>query len=340
MASSAGGARRIGAIAAPLWQIGVIAAEKASKAEEAGAIEGRLADTAKYLSSDALEGRGVGTKGLDQAADYIAARFREIGLKTDLYDGGPFQKFTMTTGATLGSDNRLVLVGPPADGNMDPRRIEMKLGEDFTPLAIGGSGKFDLPLVFVGYGITAKDADYDDYAKVDVKDKAVVILRHEPQQANPHSVFDGTRNSQHAPFRRKVSNAYEHGAAAVIFCNDAYDINDKLASVRKRWQAAVDELADVNDKFKKKQSPAAAEADGAGSEDPTPGRRHPEVRRAVAAGQRSAAAVRRRRFRRHRRARLPRPGLPPRGARPGASSVARTITGGSGSRDRQRTHAA
>jgi hypothetical protein len=96
---------------------------------------------------------------------------------------------------------------------MDPRRVELKLGEDYTPLAIGGSGKFNLPLVFVGYGITAKDADYDDYANVDVKDKAVVILRHEPQQANPHSVFEGTRNSQYAPFRRKVSNAYEHGAA-------------------------------------------------------------------------------------------------------------------------------
>jgi hypothetical protein len=243
----------------PTWHFAVNAAEKATGAEEASAIETRLTDAAKYLASDELEGRGVGTKGLDLAADYIAAQFREIGLKTDLYDGGPFQKFSMTTGATLGSDNRLVLMGPPLDGNMDPRRVELKLGEDYTPLAIGGSGKFNLPLVFVGYGITAKDADYDDYANVDVKDKAVVILRHEPQQANPHSVFDGTRNSQYAPFRRKVSNAYEHGAAAVIFCNDSYDIENNLKAVRKRWQTAVDELADANAKFKKKPSPTAAE---------------------------------------------------------------------------------
>ena len=103
----------------------------------------------------------------------------------------------------------------------------MKLGEQFNPLAIGGSGKFDLPLVFVGYGITAKDDNYDDYAGIDVKDKAVIILRHEPQQANPHSVFDGTKTSPHAPFRRKVSNAYEHGAAAVIFCNDEFDVDEE-----------------------------------------------------------------------------------------------------------------
>ena len=53
-------------------------------AEDAGTVEGRLSEAAKYLSSDELEGRGVGTKGLDLAADFIAQKFREIGLKTDL----------------------------------------------------------------------------------------------------------------------------------------------------------------------------------------------------------------------------------------------------------------
>ena len=135
-----------------------------------------------------------------------------------------------------------------------PRRIELELGKDFTPLAIGGSGKFDLPLVFVGYGITAKDEDYDDYAGVDVEGKAVVILRHEPQQANPHSVFDGTRNSRHAPFSRKVSNAYEHGAAAVIFVNDDFGVQKNFAAAAKRWQTAVDELAEANAKFKETEA--------------------------------------------------------------------------------------
>jgi hypothetical protein len=230
--------------------IAAVCAPRASlAAEEANAVESRLADAARYLASDELEGRGVGTKGLDLAAEYIAAQFRDIGLKTELFDDGPFQTFQVTTGASLGSPNELTLVGPAGEDGQ-PRRIALKAGADFNPLAIGGSGKFDLPLVFVGYGITGAKENYDDYAGVDVKDKAVIILRHEPEQSNPHSVFNGTGVSRHAPFRRKVSNAYEHGAAAVIFCTDDFEIRKDIADLRKRWQVAIDEIAQANSKFK------------------------------------------------------------------------------------------
>ncbi len=217
-------------------------------AEEASVVERRLSESASYLASDELEGRGVGTKGLDLAANFVAEKFREAGLKTDLFDGGPFQKFNMTTGVSLGPQNSLALVAPGGDG-MPGRRVELKLGEQFNPMSLGGSAAFDLPLVFVGYGITAKDEKYDDYAGIDVKDKAVIILRHQPQQGNPHGVFGGTRPSQHAPFKRKISNAYEHGAAAVIFCTDEFDIQKNVANLRKRWQVAVDEIAKENAKF-------------------------------------------------------------------------------------------
>jgi Peptidase family M28/PDZ domain len=233
----------------------LLAAQGRLAAEDASAVEARLANAAKYLSSDELEGRGVGTHGIDLAADYIAGQFREIGLETELFDGGPFQKFKMTTGASLGEPNELAFVGPGDDGK--PRRIELKLGKDFNPLAIGGSGKFDLPLVFVGYGITGKKENYDDYAGVDVQGKAVIILRHEPQQANPHSVFDGTDVSRHAPFRSKISNAFQHGAAVVIFCTDEFEIQKKIDALRKRWQAAVDEIADASAKFKSLEKPTA-----------------------------------------------------------------------------------
>lgn len=236
--------------------VGLSLISAARAAEEAGDVESRLSQGVGYLASDELEGRGVGTKGLDLAADYIAAQFREIGLKTELFEDQPFQKFKMTTGASLGPRNELTLVGPAPEGG-EPQRIDWKLGDQFNPLAIGGSGKLDLPLVFVGYGITAKDENYDDYANVDVKGKAVVILRHEPQQANPHSVFDGDKNSEHAPFKRKISNAYEHGAEAVIFVTDAFDIRKTVDAARKRWQTAVDEIAAENAKFEALDKPSA-----------------------------------------------------------------------------------
>jgi hypothetical protein len=238
--------------------LGLLAVTPIAAAEDASVVEQRLADSARYLASDELEGRGVGTQGLDKAAEYIAKQFREIRLKTELIDGGPFQKFKMTTGSNLGEPNALVFIGPGEAGG-EPRRITLKLGESFNPLAVGGSGKFDAPLVFAGYGITAKKEGYDDYEGVDVKGKVVVILRHEPQQGNPHSVFDGTEHSQYAPFRRKISNAYEHGAAAVILVTDDFDVQKSVKGLRDRWQVAIDEITSANAKFKDIKQPSTEE---------------------------------------------------------------------------------
>jgi len=223
----------------------------AEAANEAAAAEARLSTAVGFLSSDDLEGRGIGTRGLDLAADFLAEQFALLGLKTDLYDGKPFQSFAMTTGAKLGEPNELAWVGPAGEDGQ-PTRITLTLAEDFTPMAFGGSGELDVPLVFAGYGITSKEADYDDYAGIDVKDKAVIVLRHEPEQDNPHSAFDGTKHSPHAPFVRKISNAYEHGAAAVIFCTDEFEINGNIERREKRWTEAIEDLVHLQAEFKAK----------------------------------------------------------------------------------------
>lgn len=229
--------------------------------EETAAGERRLADSARYLASDELEGRGIGTQGLDLAAEYIAAQFAESGLETGLFDGTPFQTFQATTAAKLGENNHLALVGPPLQQGGEPERIELRPGEDFNPMAMSGSGPVDLPLAFVGYGITGKKENYDDYAGIDAAGKAMVILRHEPQQDNPHSAFNGTKNSSHAPFRRKVSNASEHQAAAVVFLTDQFEIRRTIAQTHKRWQAALDELAGKHAEFKNVENPSLEEID-------------------------------------------------------------------------------
>jgi len=223
--------------------------------DESAAVERRLADSARYLASDELEGRGIGTKGLDLAADYIRDQFVQLGLNTELFDATPFQRFRVAAAAKPGQGNRLALVGPPAKEGDQPRRIELKLGEEFTPMAMSGSGIVDLPLVFVGYGITGKKEQYDDYAGIDAAGKALLILRHEPQQSDPNSVFNGKKHSEHAPFRRKLANALEHDAAAVIFLTDEFDVRRTLAQRHKQWQAALDKLADEHAKLKTAESP-------------------------------------------------------------------------------------
>lgn len=187
-------------------------------AADDSAMEQRLADAARYLSSDELEGRGLGTRGIELAAEFIAEQFKQIGLKTDACQGTPFQPFQVATGAEPGPDNKLTLVGPKTAATGKAART-LKLGRDFTPLAVSASLPFDLPLVFAGYGITDRAAGYDDYANLDASGKAVIILRHEPYQADK----DKSRAAKTVcgtNLRRKISNAYEHGAAAVIFCTD------------------------------------------------------------------------------------------------------------------------
>lgn len=63
--------------------------------EKTSATEARLAKTVEFLADDAMQGRGLGTKGLDRSANYISREFRQIGLKTDLCRGGPFQTFAV-----------------------------------------------------------------------------------------------------------------------------------------------------------------------------------------------------------------------------------------------------
>ncbi|MEX0795028.1 MAG: hypothetical protein WD045_17950, partial [Pirellulaceae bacterium] len=76
-------------------------------------VQERLFDSVSYLASEELEGRGVGTAGLDKAADFIAERFSEIGLKTENFEGSPFQKFEIEVSSKLGPDdeNRLQFTG-------------------------------------------------------------------------------------------------------------------------------------------------------------------------------------------------------------------------------------
>ncbi|MFP6691874.1 MAG: M20/M25/M40 family metallo-hydrolase [Pirellulales bacterium] len=234
----------------------------AAAAENTNDIEQRLAAAVRYLASDELEGRGLTTGGLEKAADYIADRFVEIGLQTKLINGGPFQHFKVTTNSKLGdaAENVLAIVSRATDGKGKADAADngwtLELGKDFSTLAAGGSGKFDLPLVFAGYGISAKEAHYDDYAGIDVKGKCVIVLRHQPFRGKPHSPFSDDP-SRHAFFESKISNAYAHGAAAVIFCTGKFELDNSIQQQQKTWQAVVDALSEANTNFKKIEKPTA-----------------------------------------------------------------------------------
>ena len=186
-----------------------------------------------WLAAPEREGRGPGTPGIEAAAEWVAGRFADLGLLAPAGRESPLQPFEMTLEAKLGpaEANLVELVGPP-DAAGGRRVVPLELGKDFTPLAIGGSGAFDLPLAFAGYGISAPSEHYDDYAPLDaaggVKGTAVIVLRQEPQKDDPHGAFEGNQTSQHAALARKAANASEHEAGGLVFCNDTDADGDTL----------------------------------------------------------------------------------------------------------------
>ncbi len=166
----------------------------------------------KYLASPELKGRATGSPELEKAAAYISGLFKSFGLKP--VSGSDYlQPFTVTVNAHLGPDNRVSV----KDAGTASTLAE---GRDFVPFSFSSSGKATGQVVFAGYGITAGDLHYDDYAGLDVKDKFVLILRHEPQEFDEKSIFNGKELTSHATFSDKASNAKMHGARGVILVND------------------------------------------------------------------------------------------------------------------------
>ncbi len=177
----------------------------------------RYLNDIKALTTPAMEGRGDGTKGLTLAAHLIEHRFKSLGLEP-AGSNGYFQPFTVTTGSRLKGVNRFQV----QSGNSNR---ELKLDDDFRPISFSSSGSVSGPVVFVGYGATAKDLDYDDYDHIDVKDKIVVVLRYEaPEFARKSGVHGLT---QHSQLITKAINARNHGAKAVVLVNGKLNQGDQ-----------------------------------------------------------------------------------------------------------------
>jgi Zn-dependent M28 family amino/carboxypeptidase len=169
-------------------------------------------DDVKFLASKEMKGRATGSPELEKAGAFIAGKFRDFGLKPA--DGKSYyQAFTVTTNAHLGKTNRFQFTE-------NGRSAVLRFPEDFLPFNFSSGGKLSASVVFVGYGITAPEYNYDDYAGIDVKGKIVVMLRHEPQEYDEKSVFAGKSYTRHAQFASKASNAKNHGAVGVILLND------------------------------------------------------------------------------------------------------------------------
>lgn len=179
----------------------------------------RMRKDVYFLASPECEGRGIDTKGIDKAADYIAEAYKKAGLKPAMKDGTYFQPFKVMMSAKLGKPTALTLTGP------EDAKKELKLNSDFSAMGYSPTSQASGELVFAGYGISAPDLKYDDYAGLDVEGKVVVVLRRTPRYGvKGDKRFDTSipegEDSVHATFDKKIENAAKHKAKALIIVND------------------------------------------------------------------------------------------------------------------------
>jgi Peptidase family M28/PDZ domain/PA domain len=169
----------------------------------------RYLDDIKSLTTPQMEGRGAGTKGLTRAQHLLEKRYKSLGLEP-AGTNGYLQQFNLITGAQLKGKNEFVVL-------TGSQKHELKSKQDFVPFSFSSSGSVHAPIVFAGYGVTADEFHYDDYAGVDVKDKIVLVLRYEPPSFAEKSGRQGM--TRHAQLITKAITARNHGAKALVFVN-------------------------------------------------------------------------------------------------------------------------
>ncbi len=161
----------------------------------------------KVLASDAMFGRKSGEPGGEAAAEYIAAKLKEWGLEPAGSKGGYFQDMTY--------EYYEVEKGAALDIVAHNKTRDFIYGEDWRQYRYSGSLTAGASIVFVGYGISAPQKQYDDYSGVDVKDKLVLFAVETPRR------FENTLREE-AQLTNRIKAAQEHGARGVLtFRSDA-----------------------------------------------------------------------------------------------------------------------
>jgi len=185
----------------------------------------------EFLASDWTEGRETGTKGIDMAADYIASIFKTFGLKPagDIVtirrdrNTPPVSEKTYFQNLELieyKSKDDMFLKVHYKDGDLE-RTVVFDYRTDFSLFVQDLAEQFTAPVVFVGYGLTDKTNNYDDFADIDVKGKFILRLSGYPGStdttSNAYKIFHpDTRQKQTAMRNRKNAALRRSGAVGVL----------------------------------------------------------------------------------------------------------------------------
>lgn len=193
----------------------VLSAEKQDKDLERGFNSIRPMDVygyVKVLSSPKFAGRLTGHTGYTEAARWAAGKFKELGLKPMSKKEGYLQAYPSPY--TIVDKAEMTLFIPEKEGKAQEElsfeEVKLESEKDFLPLLFSDSGDHTAELVFAGWGISAPELGYDDYAGLEVQGKFILCFRGTPDRKdNRYQKYD------HHRFRMKT--AKEKGALGLFY---------------------------------------------------------------------------------------------------------------------------
>jgi Zn-dependent M28 family amino/carboxypeptidase len=166
----------------------------------------------RYLSSDQLEGRAVGTRGIELAAQYHEDYFRRLGLQPAF--GTSYRQTFPLKGSRPDPQASLQIAGPGvALAPVLWDEVVLRTEREDCPAAATGE------LVYCGHLVQAPERQWDDLKGMDVTGKVLLVEVNEPGN-RPGGVFDGEDMTYYGRWPYKYEKATELGAAGVLIIHD------------------------------------------------------------------------------------------------------------------------
>jgi Zn-dependent M28 family amino/carboxypeptidase len=200
-----------------------------------------LADDIAVLASDEFEGRAPSSRGEEKTIDFLKTEFEKLGLKPG--NGESFFQEVPLVAISANADASLTVQG-------DNWSKAFTFGGDFmawTKRVVGTSSLKNSEVIFVGYGISAPEYQWNDYAGLDVRGKTVIVLVNDPGYATQDkTLFNGNAMTYYGRWTYKFEEAARQGADGAFIIHETKPASYPWEVVRGSWSGKQFDLVNAD----------------------------------------------------------------------------------------------
>ena len=190
----------------------------------------RIAEDIRVLSDDSFEGRGIATPAEQKVIDYLSRQYAAAGFQP----GGPNGQWTQDVILNRFTQSNVQAALKLGDWTLpmtQGREVALSTRRPAEPVSLK-----DAPLVFVGYGITAPERNWDDFKGQDLRGKVLVVLVNDADFEEPAlNTFGGKAMTYYGRWTYKYEEAARQGAAGVLIVHETAPASYGWQTVANSW---------------------------------------------------------------------------------------------------------